>query len=164
VFAGVGALLAAGLPSFTQRLIEQTPDSRPQATPQHEVAQDEPWNEMMVQAGAGGHFLLDLIVNGSKVRFLLDTGASEVMLTPDDARRLGFLPTRLEFTKRFQTANGEVRGAPVILREMRIGQLAVHDVPATVNESPMAISLLGMSFLARLQGYEVRDNRLVLRW
>ena len=99
---------------------------------------------------------------GSRWSFL--AGASEVMLTPDDARRLGFLPARLEFTKKYQTANGEVRGAPVILREMRIGQLTVHDVPATVNESPMGVSLLGMSFLARLRSYEVRDNRLVLRW
>jgi aspartyl protease family protein len=81
-----------------------------------------------------------------------------------DAERLGFRPDNLRFTERFASANGEVRAAPVVLRELRIGQFSVFDMPASVNEAPLRVSLLGMSFLRRLHGYGVDDGRLILRW
>jgi aspartyl protease family protein len=120
--------------------------------------------EYVVEAGAHGHFVLDATVNGVPLAFLVDTGASEIMLTLDDARALGFLPQDLDFSQRFRTANGEVRGAPVRLRELRIGQFSLYDLDASVNEAPLAISLLGMSFLEQLAGYHVDDGRLILRW
>ena len=120
--------------------------------------------EYVVEAGAHGHFVLDAVVNGVPLTFLVDTGASEIMLTLNDARELGFLPQNLGFSQRFRTANGEVRGAPVRLRELRIGQFSLYDLDASVNEAPLAISLLGMSFLDRLNGYQVEDGRLILRW
>jgi clan AA aspartic protease (TIGR02281 family) len=120
--------------------------------------------EYVIDAGAGGHFLVEAVVNGAPVTFLVDTGASDVVLTMADAKRLGFRPENLRFTQRFASANGEVRGAPVVLREIRIGQFSVFDMPASVNEAPLRISLLGMSFLKRLQGYGVEDGRLILRW
>jgi aspartyl protease family protein len=104
------------------------------------------------------------MVNGAPITFLVDTGASSSVLTMADAERLGFRPESLRFTQRFGTANGEVRGAPVVLREIRIGQFSLYDVPASVNEAPLSVSLLGMSFLRRLNGYGVEDGRLVLRW
>jgi aspartyl protease family protein len=118
----------------------------------------------VIDAGAGGHFLVEAVVNGAPVTFLVDTGASDVVLTMVDAKRLGFRPENLRFTQRFASANGEVRGAPVVLREIRIGQFSVFDMPASVNEAPLRISLLGMSFLKRLHGYGVEDGRLILRW
>jgi aspartyl protease family protein len=118
----------------------------------------------VVEAGSHGHFVIDAVVDGVPLTFLLDTGASEIVLTLDDARQLGFLPQSLEFSQRFRTANGEVRGAPVRLRELRIGQFSLYDLDASVNEAPLAISLLGMSFLDRLNGYQVKDGRLILRW
>jgi aspartyl protease family protein len=120
--------------------------------------------EYVVEAGSHGHFVIDAVVDGVPLTFLLDTGASEIVLTLDDARQLGFLPQSLEFSQRFRTANGEVRGAPVRLRELRIGQFSLYDLDASVNEAPLAISLLGMSFLDRLDGYRVEDGRLILRW
>jgi clan AA aspartic protease (TIGR02281 family) len=120
--------------------------------------------EYVIDAGAGGHFLVEAVVNGAPVTFLVDTGASDVVLTMADAKRLGFRPENLRFTQRFASANGEVRGAPVVLREIRIGQFSVFDMPASVNEARLRISLLGMSFLKRLQGYGVEDGRLILRW
>ncbi len=98
------------------------------------------------------------------LRFLVDTGATTVTLKGDDAARLGIEPGEHAFTERYQTANGIVRGAPVRLRSVRIGRLQRSDVRATVSEAPMAMSLLGMSFLERLAGYEVKDDRLILRW
>jgi clan AA aspartic protease (TIGR02281 family) len=120
--------------------------------------------EYVIQAGSGGHFVLEATVNGVPVTFLVDTGASSVVLTMEDAERLGFRPENLRFTERFASANGEVRAAPVVLRELRIGQFSMFDMPASVNEAPLRVSLLGMSFLRRLHGYGVEDGRLILRW
>jgi clan AA aspartic protease (TIGR02281 family) len=120
--------------------------------------------EYVIEAGSGGHFLIEAVVNGAPVTFLVDTGASNIVLTMADAERLGLRPETLRFTERFASANGEVRGAPVVLRELRIGQFSVFDMPASVNEAPLGVSLLGMSFLKRLNGYGVEDGRLILRW
>jgi clan AA aspartic protease (TIGR02281 family) len=120
--------------------------------------------EYVVEPGAGGHYVIEAVVNGAPVTFLVDTGASDIVLTMADAERLGLHPATLRFTQRFATANGETRGAPVVLREIRIGQFSLFDVPASVNEAPLRVSLLGMSFLRQLNGYGVEDGRLVLRW
>jgi clan AA aspartic protease (TIGR02281 family) len=120
--------------------------------------------EQIIYAGPHGHFLVEAVVNGEPIDFMVDTGASSVVLTLQDARKLGFTPNTLRFTQEFQTANGTVRAAPVDLRELRIGQLRVFDLEASVNGGPLAISLLGMSFLRSLDSYEVADGRLILRW
>jgi len=93
----------------------------------------------------------------------VDTGASLVILTPADARAAGIGPGELTYTRRVSTANGIARMAPVTLREIRIDQLSFYDVPAAVIEN-LNISLLGMSFLSRLQGYEMRDGKLTISW
>jgi clan AA aspartic protease (TIGR02281 family) len=120
--------------------------------------------EYVVQPGAGGHYVVEAMVNGAPLTFLVDTGASDIVLTMADAERLGLHPGSLNFTQRFATANGEVRGAPVVLREIRVGQFSLFDVPASVNEAPLRVSLLGMSFLQKLNGYGVENGRLILRW
>jgi len=115
------------------------------------------------RADASGHFVVEASVDGVDIRFLVDTGASDVVLSPADAQRLGFDLKRLSYTKRFETANGIVVGAPVRLGRVVIGPIAVADVRATVNGAPMQNSLLGMSFLGRLSGYQVSRETLVLR-
>jgi clan AA aspartic protease (TIGR02281 family) len=120
--------------------------------------------EQIIDAGPHGHFLVEAVVNGVPIDFMVDTGASHVVLSLQDARRLGFAPANLEFTQQFESANGTVRAAPVELRELRIGQLRLFDLQASVNGGPLPISLLGMSFLQRLSSYEVARGRLILRW
>jgi clan AA aspartic protease (TIGR02281 family) len=120
--------------------------------------------ELVIRAWPRGHFVVDAEVEGTPLTFLVDTGASDVVLSPDDARRLGLEPRTLDYSREYQTANGVVRAAPVTLRELRLGQLQLYDLDASVNERPLPMSLLGMSFLDRLQSYEVTDGRLVLRW
>ncbi len=119
---------------------------------------------LTVRAAAGGHFFVGADVDGADIRFIVDTGATEVMLTPEDAARIGFDLRARHFTRQFNTAGGVVRAAPVTLRRLRIGQLTLRDVEAWVNEAPLPVSLLGMSFLKRLDGYEVQGDRLILYW
>ncbi|GAB4365358.1 MAG: hypothetical protein Kow00114_22540 [Kiloniellaceae bacterium] len=121
-------------------------------------------SELELQAGPHGHFIVDASVNGKQITFLVDTGASAIYLTPEDAKRLGWPPQRLTFSERFSAAGGEVRAAPVTLRSLRIGQLELFDLPASVGEQPSEISLLGMTFLRRLDSYQVRGDRLILAW
>jgi len=117
----------------------------------------------MIRAGEDSHFRIDATVDGTPVRFLLDTGASMVVLSRSDAAKLGFSLDRLTFSQRTETANGVGMGAPVRLREIRIGPIVVRDIAAMVNEAPMSMSLLGVNFLERLSGYSVRDGTLTLR-
>jgi aspartyl protease family protein len=104
------------------------------------------------------------MVNGTPVRFLLDTGATLVALSPADARAAGINLTASRFTGRSNTAHGEARVAPVTLRQLRLDQLTIDEVPAVVMEDEMPISLLGMSFLNRLGGYSIRDGVLTIEW
>lgn len=121
-------------------------------------------SELVVKAGAQGHFIIDATVNGETLTFLIDTGASAIYLTPADATRLGWPPQRLTFSERYSSAAGEVRAAPVILRSLRIGALELYDLPASVGEQPGDLSLLGMTFLKHFDSYKVRGDRLILAW
>ncbi len=119
---------------------------------------------LTIRASAGGHFMIEADVDGADIRFMVDTGATEVVLTPEDAVRIGFDLRARNFTRQFNTAGGVIRAAPVTLRRLRIGQFVLRDVEAWVNEAPLVVSLLGMSFLKRLDGYEVLDGKLILYW
>ena len=119
--------------------------------------------EVMFRAGAGGHYQVEGLVNGVAVRFLLDTGASDVVLSPRDAARIGFNSTNLEFSRTYRTANGGVQAAPVTLDSIEIGPIRIRNVSAAVNGAPLDTSLLGMSFLDRLTGYRVENGTLTLQ-
>lgn len=125
-----------------------------------------------VQSGAGeitlnrtkdGHFHAMAEVNGLPVQFLVDTGASVVTLSRDDAERAGLNPEGLSFSQRFNTANGTAFGAPVRIQRLSIGGFVLNDVRGAVMESGLTGSLLGMSFLERLSSYAVEGDTLTLR-
>jgi aspartyl protease family protein len=121
-------------------------------------------NTLSVKPDNIGQFYVEAAVNGAPMRFIVDTGASFVTLRLEDARAAGINTSSLHFTDRSSTANGVVRVAPVQLRELRIGQLVMEDVQAAVIDAPLNIPLLGMSFLRRLEGYEIHDGSLVMSW
>ena len=155
-------LVAAAMLSGVS-LLPALPRDRPPA-PATAVTTDQGWNTIAVARDASGHYRVEAMVNGAAVTFLVDTGATHVVLSPADAARVGLGAGRLRFAARGQTANGTVALAPVTLREIRLGQLSRRDVPAMVNGAPMAVSLLGMSFLAGLPGWEAKGDRLLLYW
>jgi aspartyl protease family protein len=117
---------------------------------------------VIIQAGPGGHFRVRVDVEGETIPFMVDTGASDVTLSPGAAEALGMNLDSLSYSKIYSTANGMVRGAPITLATMSIGDITLRNVKASVNQADLGISLLGLSFLARLSGYEVRGDELIL--
>lgn len=109
-----------------------------------------------------GHYYLEVEVQGTPVRFMVDTGATDVVLSQADARRIGIDPDTLRFTGVARTANGTVRTARVRLAEVALGDIRDRDVRAWVNEGQLDISLLGMSYLDRFARIEIERGRLVL--
>lgn len=158
------ALVAAVLLGFTfrdelgfvgRRMTAELAPSQPLATgPQ----------EMAVTREEDGHFYVTGRVNDAPVRFMVDTGASDIALSPADALKIGVDPASLSFTRAFETANGLGRGAPFIADSLAVGPIRLTNVPMTINQAPMRASLLGLSYLQQLESYEVRGRRLYLRW
>jgi len=117
---------------------------------------------MTIQRGANGHFNVEAEVDGRRMNFLIDTGASVIALRESDAARLGIHPARREYTAQVSTANGVVRAAPAELNRVEVGSLTVRNVQALVlPDEVLGQNLLGMSFLSRVR-WEHRDGRLVL--
>jgi aspartyl protease family protein len=140
-----------------------------QGVAQHVLGALMPYRGEQVGAGSvrfeawpDGEFRIDALVNGAPVTFIVDTGASEVVLTPRDAERLGYDLNDLDFSNVSMTANGPVGGAPIVLSEIAIGPIRMDDVAAAVNGAPMVYSLLGINFLNRLKSYEEQDGMLTL--
>jgi aspartyl protease family protein len=113
--------------------------------------------------GRDGHFHLVVDVNGVPIRFVVDTGASDIVLSTADAVRVGIDPKSLTYLGTAQTANGIVRTARVTLDDVRLGDLVDRNVRAVVNEGDLDVSLLGMSYLTRFGRIEITDDRIVLR-
>ncbi len=113
--------------------------------------------------GADGHWWADALVEGRAVRLMVDTGATVVALTPEDARRLGLTLTAADFADEITTAAGPARAARVTLRALSVGGVRVDDVQAVVVEHGLPHSLLGMSWLSRLSGFEASADALTLR-
>ncbi len=117
-----------------------------------------------IPADASGHFFVQAAINGTQVRMMVDTGATGVVLSREDARRVGINPQPSDFTARTSTANGIVSVAPTVLKEVVVGEILVRDVLAIVHpDTRFQGSLLGMSFLSRLSLFEVSGGRLILK-
>ena len=119
--------------------------------------------EVRLRSDARGHFVFEAYVNDRPATFMADTGATLVVLTYEDAARLGLSPQRLDFSARVETANGVSRVAPVTLDRVRVDDITLRDVNAIVAErGALATNLLGMSFLGRLRSFAKQGSELVL--
>ncbi len=110
-----------------------------------------------------GHYYLDLEIDGTTVRFVIDTGASDVVLTKGDAQRVGIDVDNLFFGDIASTANGEVRTARVRLKNVKLGEIVDLSLGASVNAGEMRTSLLGMTYLQRYSKIELGGGKMVLR-
>jgi aspartyl protease family protein len=119
--------------------------------------------QVALRAGPDGHVTVDGLVNDRTVRFLVDTGATMVVLNEATARRLGFRPSRSDFTHMSRTANGAVPVAPIRIGEIRIANITVRNVEAVIIPGDaLDGNLLGMTFLKRLRKFEYQGDSLVL--
>lgn len=115
-----------------------------------------------VASGRGGHFHLEAELNGAPVHFIVDTGATSVALSREDARRVGLDPAGLAYTGIAMTANGQVPTANVTIRDFRLGDIHDQNVRAVVIDGDLGVSLLGMSYLSRFARVSFEGNRLIL--
>ncbi len=116
-----------------------------------------------IRAGAHGHYVTTASIEHMPVTVLVDTGASKVALSYEDAERVGLNPFALDFDQPVATANGLVKAAMITLRRVEIENVVVHDVDGMVlPEGAMQGTLLGMSFLGRLSGFRMSDGTLYL--
>ena len=144
----VGAIAAFGLWS----------DIRDDVTPRQSYA----GGRVEVPRGPGGHYDVTLEVNGAPVRFVVDTGATDVVLSHDDAERAGVDLDGVIYGGRAMTANGPVQVASVTLDEVRLGEFVDRDVRAAVTDGDLYGSLLGMRYLERFGRITIEGGRLVL--
>lgn len=117
---------------------------------------------LVLPRAADGHYYLTAEVNGAPLRFMIDTGATGIVLAAADAARAGIDPATLDYRRRAVTANGRVRIAPVRLDRLSIGPILDRDVEAAVSEGMMPASLLGMGYLSRFRSVEIRRGRMIL--
>jgi aspartyl protease family protein len=169
VLALVVSQTAPGLLAVTQTKEQSAsaevvaPAAAPQPAPVAHPAPAAQGRRVALRTGPDGHVLVDGLVNDRTVRFLVDTGATTVVLNEATARRLGFRPSRADFTHVSRTANGAVPVAPVRIGEIRIANIMVRDVQAVVVPGDaLDGNLLGMSFLKRLRKFEFLGDSLVL--
>ncbi|RJT36186.1 TIGR02281 family clan AA aspartic protease [Mesorhizobium waimense] len=111
-----------------------------------------------------GHFEARVMINGAPIRAVVDTGATSIVLTAEDAQTAGFNPAALNFTIPVSTANGMARAAAVKTDEVAIGGIVRKDMPVMIAAPGMlGQSLLGMNFIGSLSGFDVRGDRMILR-
>ncbi len=169
VFAGL-ALAAAGV---VPRYLDQTSGAVVRPVPAALSAHTAPRADAATGAASRGsasiprdgrgHFEVDGRVDGRRIAFTVDTGASVIALTTADAASLGIHPAQQDFTVAINTANGIVPAAPVRLDIVEIGGVVVRDVAAVVMPGhALSENLLGMSFLSRLRRFEYAEGKLVL--
>jgi aspartyl protease family protein len=103
-------------------------------------------------------------VNGTRVRFAIDTGSSDIVLSPADARRVGIDPSALNYDRYTSTPNGTGHAATVTLDSLALGPIQLSEQSASVNQAAMDTSLLGMTFLHQMKSFEFRDHHLYLHW
>jgi aspartyl protease family protein len=124
---------------------------------------DAGFRSLTLPRDARGHFLTDGRIEGQRIDFMVDTGASVIALNETSAARFGLRPTPSDYKMIVKTANGTIKAAPTRLAMVDIGGLIVRDVDAMVlPDEALSENLLGLSFLSKLKRYEYANGKMVL--
>lgn len=161
IWVAIGAALLVAV-SFRDEIEDVATRVRSELMPGYAIESGE--HEMVLTESDGGNFFIFGEANGVRIRFLIDTGASDTVLSPADAQALGIDVGALDFSKVYSTANGMGRGAPYTLDELSVGPVAISPMPVSINGAEMGSSLLGMTFLRRFRSFEIQGRRLILRY
>jgi aspartyl protease family protein len=157
VFAAFVLVLAVFAPRFLPRH-----DATVMTVASEQTRQPANSRTVAISRGQNGHFQTDGVVDGRRLGFLVDTGASVIALREGDAARLGIHPSQREYTTRVNTANGTILAAPIELNRVEVGDVTVRNVAGLVlPDEALAQNLLGMSFLSRVH-WQYEGGKLVL--
>lgn len=150
--------------SLSQNAGKDTISLKRMNQPAPQAAESVSSGTVKLKAGAGGHYVADFKMNGKSVTALVDTGASTVAINKSTAKRLGIQIAPSDFVYGVSTANGQTKAARATIREIQIGRIKVRDVEAMIlDDKALDGTLLGMTFLSRLESFSVSDGDLLLK-
>jgi aspartyl protease family protein len=157
-----GDALRASLAPQREAVVQPAPVTLP--APAARPASRSGYGMVELSPDRNAQYATDMEINGARIHVLVDTGASHVLLTAEDAHAANIDPPASAYTAAVQTANGTAMLAPTRLRELRVGQISVSNVEALVaRPGQTAISLLGMSFLRKLTSFQVADGHFLMK-
>ena len=165
IFAAVMVVLGTFMAQTADRMTATTPAlaaAFPKSGSTETVGQAG-LRSLSIPRDARGHFLAEGRIDGQRIGFMVDTGASVVALNETSAARFGLRPARGDFNATVSTANGTIKGARARLARVEIGGLVVRDVDAMVlPDAALSENLLGLSFLSKLKRFEYANGQVVL--
>jgi len=164
------AAIMIGLGTFMAQMADKMTPAPASATPSAKLAvvpdrpSDAALRTLSIPRDARGHFATEGRIDGQRVAFMVDTGASVIALNESSAARFGLRPSRSDYRATVSTANGTVKAAPTRLSRVEVGELIVRDVDAMVlPDEALSENLLGLSFLSKLKRFEYANGRMVLQ-
>lgn len=169
VFVAVIAVIAVQAPSLVARFLPETPGKAANSASANKAkavpakAEAVSFGSVELQPDPRGHYNATFRINGKPVEGMIDTGASTVAINESTARRLGYGGNSLDFKYVINTANGQTKAARIMLDRVEIGGIRVRNVEAFVGrDASLGLTLIGMSFLKKLDSYRVDDGVLKL--
>ena len=162
------AAIMIGLGTFMAQMAAKMAPAPASATPSARLAvvsdaSDAGLRTLSIPRDGRGHFATEGRIDGQRIAFMVDTGASVVALNESAAARFGLRPSRSDYRATVSTANGTVKAAPARLARVEIGGLVVRDVDAMVlPDEALSENLLGLSFLSKLKRFEYANGKMVL--
>ena len=161
IMIGLGTFMAQIADKMTPRPASAAPSAKLAATP--DTTADTGVRSISIPHDARGHFETEGRIEGQRINFMVDTGASVIALNETSAARFGLRPSRGDYTAVVTTANGTVKAARTQLAMVEIGGLVVRDVDAMVlPDEALSENLLGLSFLSKLRRFEYANGQMVL--
>jgi aspartyl protease family protein len=163
------AAIMIGLGTFMAQIADKMTPAPASATPSVRLAvasdttSDASLRSLSIPRDGRGHFATEGRIDGQRIAFMVDTGASVIALNESSAARFGLRPSRNDYRATVTTANGTVRAAPTRLAMVELGGLIVRDVDAMVlPDEALSENLLGLSFLSKLRRFEYANGKMVL--
>lgn len=162
------AAIMIGLGTFMAQMADKMAPAPASATPARlavvaDASSDGSLHTLTIPYDARGHFATEGRIDGQRIAFMVDTGASVVALNESSAARFGLRPSRNDYLATVSTANGTVKAAPARLARIEVGGLVVRDVDAMVlPDEALSENLLGLSFLSKLNRFEYANGKMVL--
>jgi aspartyl protease family protein len=163
IFAAIMVALGTVMAQIADRMTPASASTAPRQTATVEVAAPATGRTLNIPHDARGHFATDGRINGQRIGFMVDTGASVIALNETSAAQFGFRPSPADYTAKVTTANGTIKAARTRIAMVDVGGLVVRDVDAMVlPDEALSENLLGLSFLSKLKRFEYANGMMVL--